>query len=163
MIVRCLLCGRECVRKPCELRRNHGRAFCCHEHAVEAIRRRLIPGGRPARSTTIKAARLRAWSKFPPGPCERCGRPGQRHHADGNPLNNHPGNIKMLCVRCHMLADGRLERLRARAGRAGKARAANAVRDARGRFAEDLAGIVLEVPACRGRAQKGTRQRELFD
>ncbi len=44
--------------------------------------------------------------------CERCGRPAQdRHHIDGNPLNNARENIACLCRRCHMEADGRLEQL----------------------------------------------------
>jgi hypothetical protein len=39
----------------------------------------------------------------------------ERHHKDGNPLNNDPGNIDRLCRRCHMVVDGRLDAFRARA------------------------------------------------
>jgi hypothetical protein len=48
------------------------------------------------------------------GPCEECGSPGvDRHHRDGDPGNNEASNIALLCRRCHMLADGRLQRLAA--------------------------------------------------
>lgn len=49
---------------------------------------------------------------YPLGPCERCGEPGRdRHHIDGDTGNNVPENISILCRRCHMKIDGRLERL----------------------------------------------------
>lgn len=49
------------------------------------------------------------------GPCEVCGEANaERHHKDGNPLNNAPGNIAFLCRRHHMEADGRLAQLSAR-------------------------------------------------
>lgn len=48
------------------------------------------------------------------GPCELCGAKGvDRHHRDGNPGNNVPENLQVLCRRCHMTVDGRLERVRA--------------------------------------------------
>lgn len=47
------------------------------------------------------------------GPCERCReKPGcDRHHIDGDTGNNHQSNIRFLCRRCHMIEDGRLDRL----------------------------------------------------
>jgi len=49
----------------------------------------------------------RAW-----GPCVKCGAQGtDRHHKDGNPGNNIPENIEVLCRRCHMIEDGRLDAL----------------------------------------------------
>lgn len=52
--------------------------------------------------------------------CEHCGeRPAiDRHHIDDNTANNERSNIALLCRRCHMTADGRLERNLA-AGRPG--------------------------------------------
>ncbi len=45
------------------------------------------------------------------GPCEKCGAsPAERHHKDENTSNNAPSNIAILCRRCHMASDGRLER-----------------------------------------------------
>jgi len=46
------------------------------------------------------------------GPCEKCGKlKAERHHKDGNTANNSPANIEILCRRCHMIADGRLDAL----------------------------------------------------
>lgn len=46
------------------------------------------------------------------GDCEDCGKPAMdRHHIDDNPANNSPGNIAILCRRCHMVRDGRLEKM----------------------------------------------------
>jgi hypothetical protein len=46
------------------------------------------------------------------GACERCGeRATDRHHKDGNNKNHSAENVQALCRRCHMLLDGRLERL----------------------------------------------------
>jgi hypothetical protein len=56
------------------------------------------------------SGRERARKLYTLGPCEHCGKPAtDRHHKDDNPLNNDPGNVEMLCRRCHMLADGRME------------------------------------------------------
>ncbi len=42
--------------------------------------------------------------------CEECGAPAiDRHHVDRNPKNNAPSNLKSLCRKCHMEADGTLE------------------------------------------------------
>jgi ribosome-binding protein aMBF1 (putative translation factor) len=59
---------------------------------------------------SIKAGRLRALRMFPATtPCERCGKQtAERHHKDGNTLNNARDNIRFLCRRCHMIEDGRL-------------------------------------------------------
>lgn len=65
-----------------------------------------------AASTTTKRERTQAL--FPVGgPCERCGEAPStdRHHIDGDTGNNVRGNIAILCRRCHMIVDGRLERL----------------------------------------------------
>jgi hypothetical protein len=54
----------------------------------------------------------RAIQMYPMKPCEVCGREKtERHHKDGNALNNSPENIRFLCHRCHMTEDGRLDRL----------------------------------------------------
>lgn len=60
------------------------------------------------------AGRRRAQRLFPEtGPCTRCSAPdSERHHVDGNTLNNDPSNIEFLCRKCHMELDGRLVRFR---------------------------------------------------
>ncbi len=59
-----------------------------------------------------KSGRSRAVRKFDKSPCERCGeliKRVDRHHKDGNTLNNTPENIEYLCRKCHMEEDGRLD------------------------------------------------------
>lgn len=54
------------------------------------------------------AGRFRARSKFQLKECESCGKKSiDRHHRDGNPLNNDPPNVRILCRKCHMIEDGR--------------------------------------------------------
>jgi len=46
-------------------------------------------------------------------PCEACGNPkGERHHKDGDVLNNESSNIQWLCRACHMRIDDRIHNLR---------------------------------------------------
>lgn len=62
------------------------------------------------------AKRTRAQRLYRLGKCQRCGKPAtERHHKDDNPGNNEASNVERLCRRCHMVADGRLERLIAKA------------------------------------------------
>lgn len=54
--------------------------------------------------------RNRARRRYALGPCVLCGAPGcDRHHKDGNTGNNVPENIAVLCRKCHMLIDGRMD------------------------------------------------------
>jgi hypothetical protein len=49
--------------------------------------------------------RKRAERRFTAVECSLCAaRPAERHHIDGNPLNNEPGNIAILCRPCHVAA-----------------------------------------------------------
>ena len=60
-------------------------------------------------NATISTGRIRAERWFSLGKCELCNNHAQdRHHRDGNSLNNHPLNIQLLCRRCHMVIDGRM-------------------------------------------------------
>lgn len=47
--------------------------------------------------------RKRAQRMFPMKQCEMCGGATtlQRHHVDGNVMNNDPDNVKVLCQKCH--------------------------------------------------------------
>lgn len=65
---------------------------------------------RARRSQNPRTGRQWARDHLPLEPnCERCGAEAvDRHHRDGNPLNNDPGNVASLCRRCHMELDGRL-------------------------------------------------------
>lgn len=56
--------------------------------------------------------RRRAVRRYALGPCQDCGKPAtDRHHKDGDTGNNTPENIEILCRRCHMKTDGRLEKV----------------------------------------------------
>lgn len=55
------------------------------------------------------AGRARARRAYSLGPCTACGeRASDRHHVDGDTLNNDPSNVVPLCRRCHMERDGRM-------------------------------------------------------
>lgn len=66
-------------------------------------------------SAVSTAKRARAQRRYSlEGGCQDCGKPAtDRHHKDGNTGNNIASNIAILCRRCHMIADGRLERFKA--------------------------------------------------
>lgn len=62
-------------------------------------------------AATDEAKRKRARRRFQLIACETCGNQvSERHHKDGNPGNNDPSNIAILCRKCHMVADGRMGR-----------------------------------------------------
>ncbi len=59
--------------------------------------------------------RARAEKYFSLKACVKCTKEEsvERHHIDGNPLNNNPSNVILFCRNCHMIYDGRsLGRLR---------------------------------------------------
>lgn len=60
-------------------------------------------------NASIYAGRNRARRLYPNNrPCELCGSlKVERHHKDGNTVNNASYNIIFVCRRCHMLIDGR--------------------------------------------------------
>jgi len=72
-------------------------------------------------AATLNAKRGRARRLYTLGVCQRCQKKPatDRHHDDGDPGNNSPENIKVLCRRCHMVEDGRLDHLIA-AGKNGR-------------------------------------------
>jgi hypothetical protein len=65
---------------------------------------------------TRQAGRERAVKLFPLEPCEICNNPkAERHHIDGNPVNNIRTNIMFLCRKHHILIEKRyLHMLKAR-------------------------------------------------
>ncbi len=67
-------------------------------------------------SARPETKRQRMSRLVPIGPCEHCGRDARdRHHIDGDTGNNSVSNVVNLCRRCHMIADGRLAKLRVNA------------------------------------------------
>lgn len=90
-----------------------------YQQSEEHKRKRLdaITGERHPRwageAVSEKGGRKRALRMYPTiGPCTNCGAENtERHHIDANTANNHPSNIEVLCRRCHMATDGRLDRV----------------------------------------------------
>lgn len=81
----------------------------------KALARPRKPRPRKNPSQTEAAGREFARRWFPmPELCQRCGQkpPYDRHHIDGNTLNNDPSNVAFLCRSCHQETDGRKEMLR---------------------------------------------------
>lgn len=76
------------------------------QETKEKIRKKLFKG----ESVKKKTGNHRAYFQFQlPSRCELCDNPAHdRHHKDGNTLNNDPSNIQFLCVKCHMALDGRM-------------------------------------------------------
>lgn len=75
--------------------------------------------GRPRdpHTTSANAGRLRAERQYRElGICESCGRhpAHDRHHKDGNTLNNERSNVALLCRKCHAAAHDRAGQMRAR-------------------------------------------------
>lgn len=62
-----------------------------------------------------KSGRSRAIRAYPKiGACVKCGSAkAERHHKNGNTADNSPGNIEVVCRRCHMEEDGRLAAFKA--------------------------------------------------
>lgn len=62
-------------------------------------------------SVSSRGGRTRALRLYPSvGPCTICGfAKAERHHKDGNTANNEASNIEVVCRRCHMNMDGRLQ------------------------------------------------------
>ena len=89
------------------------------EHAKARIRRGVNHYRWTGDSATQNAGRCRARRLYPAlSPCIKCNSvDSERHHIDGNTLNNEPNNIMWLCTWCHMELDGRLEAVRQQAKR----------------------------------------------
>lgn len=63
---------------------------------------------------SAKSGRSRALRAFKSiGSCVLCGNQrAERHHKNGNTADNSPANIEIVCRRCHMMEDGRLEQFK---------------------------------------------------
>jgi hypothetical protein len=84
------------------------------EHIAKRIRRGSEHHAWKGDAVTPKGGRTRALRYYKDiGPCSACGaQHAERHHKDGDTANNEPDNIAILCRKCHMEADGRMEEFR---------------------------------------------------
>lgn len=62
-------------------------------------------------NVTKTTGRVRAEKMFKLEPCEICSsKKSERHHIDGNPINNDRENIMFLCRKHHIAIENRLEK-----------------------------------------------------
>lgn len=102
---KCEFCGKEFYTRPVEHRQGRGR-FC----SIVCANKSRFKAGQILPTT----GHSRAQKMYPLGDCEMCGNPAvERHHKDGDVGNNSRENILICCRRCHMVADGRIEKLKA--------------------------------------------------
>jgi len=131
----CFVCGKTFLRKISESTSKSGKLFCSKICFYKAVKIHRIRVGRKIIKNPKKAtgnSRARSW--FPDAQCEICGKQkAQRHHKDGNPLNNNPTNISMLCPKHHVYAD-RIDILRKIALLGGLSSVKEAKRDIYGKF-----------------------------
>ncbi len=118
LIVPCLECGKERQVRTIRGEPRNLRCLDCSRsmpHTPET--KAIIKAGKlgdknpnwKGDNITRGTGNWRAQSLHPgPKPCVRCGAKGERHHVDGNPVNNAPENIAWLCRHHHMEVDGRL-------------------------------------------------------
>lgn len=109
-----VLGGRFCVRRPVRMSE-------LDDFEKDFVLGNPVIGTQPdgwrwlPKKITESAGRARARRKFQLRPCQGCGKPStERHHVNGRTVDNTSYNVRVLCRRCHMLEDGRLERVRAR-------------------------------------------------
>lgn len=108
------ICGKiEYVRKPAL---NNYCFKCSHNLKGLKLKGIMNVGEKNGRwkgnNASLVAGRMRAQRKIIIGLCIKCeGKARDRHHIDGNVFNNNLENLMVLCTRCHMKEDGRLEQL----------------------------------------------------
>lgn len=123
----CERCGRSYRRADLPSRQSNRhwlrRKFCSAEcqEADLAERAREMRGEKSpvwkGDKATAQAGRKRAREMYPDvQPCEVCGvEKTDRHHRDGNTLNNEPSNIAWLCRKHHIGVEDRMAYRRVRA------------------------------------------------
>jgi len=107
----CIECGKLYLCSVTEHKR--GARFCSKKCQYEGFKGTNNPRWVGDRAK-VASGNMRAIKLYTLTTCIICGKPASdRHHKDMNTLNNSNNNIMSLCRRCHMVEDGRLERLKA--------------------------------------------------
>jgi hypothetical protein len=78
--------------------------FLGHKHSKETIDK-IIATNWKGENITKSEGRHRARKMYP------CPKGYERHHIDGNPLNNDPYNIRIVKRKEHLVIDGRIKNL----------------------------------------------------
>jgi hypothetical protein len=101
-----------------DIPREHGGTPKGYKQAADHVAKRKRFGaehhGWVGEAVSEKGGRTRAQRLYRDiGPCWACGsEKSERHHIDGDTSNNAVANIAIVCRRCHMEADGRLDEFR---------------------------------------------------
>lgn len=93
-------------------KRKYCNVICARRHRAEKT------GLKP------ESGRKRAQTLYKATQCSECGGSSgrlDRHHRDGNTLNNSPGNIQVLCASCHTKLHWRQGKTHGRSGQASSA------------------------------------------
>ncbi|WP_199224013.1 HNH endonuclease [Paraconexibacter algicola] len=114
----CEMCGREYSRSELRSRQSNkhwaARRFCGEACRIASRGVERYPGAQSANwigdQAGVGAGRKRARTFYPDAPpCEVCGdERSERHHVDGDTLNNRPSNIQFLCRKHHIAAEDRM-------------------------------------------------------
>lgn len=109
----CVVCGETFRRTDPHIIRQsnqHWRQRRCCSHDCAVVERSQTQRGQiRVEDATPQAGRKRARLMYPgPHECEHCGAPAERHHRDGNPLNNAAENVAFLCRKHHINEEDRM-------------------------------------------------------
>lgn len=105
VLVTCFTCGLDFMRKQSHIDMGYAHHFCSRECSWAYTRKLFTGEGGPAwngDNVGRPAGRQRARRLYSSRPCEVCSATrAERHHRDGNTLNNDPSNIAFLCHKHH--------------------------------------------------------------
>jgi hypothetical protein len=111
----CAHCGSSYPRPERQSLKHWGQRQYCSETCRRKAAPTFVLAGPDAPGwkgdgATHQAGRKRARQMYPDAPaCERCAASrSERHHKDGNPLNNARENIAFLCRGCHIRTEDRM-------------------------------------------------------
>ena len=79
------------------------KVWCEGKHLSEEHKRKIGSANTNPNSVSKTTGRKRAQKLFP------CPEDKERHHIDGNPLNNDPSNVQIVTPKEHMVIDGRIK------------------------------------------------------
>ena len=104
-------CGAEKIIIGTSLRNKITQSCGCLRRDIQKAETRENNRNWKRDATNPSTGRNRARARYKQKePCVVCNSlDAERHHRDGNTLNNEPSNVPFLCRRCHMIEHGRIK------------------------------------------------------